>query len=137
MSGTAFALTPKLRESYAAGDTDELGYAAMMEAARASLRGGRRADERAGSPVLGPATTTAGSRWRPVEAAALVVSGLAALVGRAASGALGLTLAYRRCTRHIVTAEEGRGRTDCNGFGKPKGHRQTAKLFVVNRQRCG
>ena len=33
--GTAFALTPKLRESYAAGDTEELEYAAMMEAARA------------------------------------------------------------------------------------------------------
>ena len=38
VSGTAFALTPKLRESYAAGDTEELEYAAMMEAARASLR---------------------------------------------------------------------------------------------------
>jgi hypothetical protein len=35
VSGTAFALTPKLRESYAAGDTEELEYAAMMEAARA------------------------------------------------------------------------------------------------------
>ena len=38
VSGTAFALTPKLRESYAAGDTEELEYAAMREAARASLR---------------------------------------------------------------------------------------------------
>ncbi len=38
VSGTAFALTPKLRESYAAGDTEELEYTAMMEAARASLR---------------------------------------------------------------------------------------------------
>ncbi|MQA14079.1 MAG: hypothetical protein GEV09_07875 [Pseudonocardiaceae bacterium] len=37
-SGIAFALTPMLRESYAAGDTEELEYAAMMEAARASLR---------------------------------------------------------------------------------------------------
>lgn len=37
-SGIAFALTPRLRESYAAGDTEELEYAAMMEAARASLR---------------------------------------------------------------------------------------------------
>ncbi|KAA2260959.1 hypothetical protein F0L68_19370 [Solihabitans fulvus] len=35
---TAFALTPALRESYAAGDTEELEYAAMMDAARASLR---------------------------------------------------------------------------------------------------
>ncbi|WP_433786639.1 DUF6912 family protein [Actinomycetospora sp. CA-101289] len=38
LSGTAFALTPRLRESYAAGDDEELEYAAMTEAARASLR---------------------------------------------------------------------------------------------------
>ncbi|MGH3687348.1 MAG: DUF6912 family protein [Pseudonocardiaceae bacterium] len=38
ISGTAFALTPMLRESYAAGDSEELEYAAMNEAARASLR---------------------------------------------------------------------------------------------------
>ncbi|MCP2167975.1 DUF6912 family protein [Goodfellowiella coeruleoviolacea] len=35
---TAFALTPALRESYASGDTEELEYAAMLEASRASLR---------------------------------------------------------------------------------------------------
>ena len=38
LSGTAFAVTPMLRESYAAGDTEELEYAAMNKAARASLR---------------------------------------------------------------------------------------------------
>lgn len=38
VSGTAFALTPMLRESYATGDAEELEYAAMIEAARASLR---------------------------------------------------------------------------------------------------
>lgn len=38
IGGTAFALTPALRESYAAGDTEELEYAAMLDAARASLR---------------------------------------------------------------------------------------------------
>ena len=38
VAGTAFALTPMLRESYAAGDTEELEYAAMTDAARASLR---------------------------------------------------------------------------------------------------
>ena len=38
IGGTAFALTPKLRESYTAGDDEELEYAAMLEAARASLR---------------------------------------------------------------------------------------------------
>jgi hypothetical protein len=38
VGGTAFALTPRLREAYLAGDDDELEYAAMTEAARASLR---------------------------------------------------------------------------------------------------
>lgn len=38
VSGTAFALTPALREAYNAGDAEELEYAAMLEAARASLR---------------------------------------------------------------------------------------------------
>ena len=38
LSGTAFALTPRLRESYAAGDDEELEYVAMSEAARAALR---------------------------------------------------------------------------------------------------
>jgi hypothetical protein len=38
MGGTAFALTPSLREAYAYGDTEELEYVAMRDAARASLR---------------------------------------------------------------------------------------------------
>lgn len=38
LSGTAFALTPRLREAYVAGDEEELEYVAMGEAARASLR---------------------------------------------------------------------------------------------------
>lgn len=38
IGGTAFALTPRLREAYRTGDDDELEYAAMNEAARASLR---------------------------------------------------------------------------------------------------
>ncbi len=33
-----FAVTPALREAYAHGDTEELEYAALTEAARASLR---------------------------------------------------------------------------------------------------
>jgi hypothetical protein len=37
-SGTAFAVTPKLRESYAEGDDDELAEVALREAALASLR---------------------------------------------------------------------------------------------------
>jgi hypothetical protein len=38
IGGTAFALTPRLRERYTSGDDEELEYAAMSEAARASLR---------------------------------------------------------------------------------------------------
>jgi hypothetical protein len=38
VSGTAFAVTPKLREAYAEGDDDELAEVALREAALASLR---------------------------------------------------------------------------------------------------
>ncbi|AXB45040.1 DUF6912 family protein [Amycolatopsis albispora] len=38
LGGTGFALTPALRESYTSGDTEELEYAALLDAARASLR---------------------------------------------------------------------------------------------------
>lgn len=38
VNGTAFAVTPALREAYAAGDEDELSEVAMREAALASLR---------------------------------------------------------------------------------------------------
>ena len=38
VSGTAFAVTPTLREAYSAGDDEELAEVAMAEAARASLR---------------------------------------------------------------------------------------------------
>jgi hypothetical protein len=38
VSGTAFAVTPTLRESYAEGDDDELAEVALREAAMASLR---------------------------------------------------------------------------------------------------
>jgi hypothetical protein len=37
-SGTAFAVTPTLREAYAQGDDDELAEVALREAALASLR---------------------------------------------------------------------------------------------------
>jgi hypothetical protein len=38
VNGTAFAVTPRLREAYAEGDDDELGEVALNEAALASLR---------------------------------------------------------------------------------------------------
>jgi hypothetical protein len=46
LSGTAFAVTPTLRESYAEGDDDELSEVALREAAMASLRllGGENVD---------------------------------------------------------------------------------------------
>src|SRR5689334_19325017 len=37
-NGTAFAVTPTLREAYAEGDNDELAEVALREAALASLR---------------------------------------------------------------------------------------------------
>ncbi|BDX33822.1 hypothetical protein TUM20985_43690 [Mycobacterium antarcticum] len=52
LSGTAFAVTPALRESYAEGDDDELAEVALREAALASLRllSGERGDS-AGSEL--------------------------------------------------------------------------------------
>lgn len=56
-SGTAFALTPTLREAYAEGDEDELSEVALREAALASLRllaaegEGSSADADAGLPL--------------------------------------------------------------------------------------
>ncbi|QIS15222.1 hypothetical protein F5544_36970 [Nocardia arthritidis] len=38
IGGTAFAVTPALREAYASGDDEELAEVAMSEAARAALR---------------------------------------------------------------------------------------------------
>ncbi|WP_345494588.1 DUF6912 family protein [Nocardia callitridis] len=38
LSGTAFAVTPALREAYSSGDDEELAEVALGEAARASLR---------------------------------------------------------------------------------------------------
>jgi hypothetical protein len=37
-SGTGFALTPALREAYVSGSDEELEYAALLDAARASIR---------------------------------------------------------------------------------------------------
>jgi hypothetical protein len=53
VSGTAFAVTPKLREAYAEGDDDELGEVALREAALASLRllaGAAEGDQEGGLP---------------------------------------------------------------------------------------
>ncbi|WP_410871912.1 DUF6912 family protein [Nocardia sp. A7] len=78
LGATAFAVTPALREAYAAGDDDELAEVAMQEAARASMRliGAERDDvddvdgETAdpGSPVYRRAVIAAdvaGAKLRP------------------------------------------------------------------------
>ena len=55
VNGTAFAVTPRLREAYAEGDDDELGEVALRDAALASLRLlATAADERAGGDNLPP-----------------------------------------------------------------------------------
>jgi hypothetical protein len=50
VNGTAFAVTPRLREAYAKGDDDELGEVALREAALASLRLLAAADDGSGQP---------------------------------------------------------------------------------------
>jgi hypothetical protein len=55
VNGTAFAVTPRLREAYAEGDDDELGEVALRDAALASLRLlATAADERPGGDALPP-----------------------------------------------------------------------------------
>jgi hypothetical protein len=51
LSGTAFAVTPTLRESYAEGDEDELAEVALHEAAMASLRLLAAEDQTTGLPL--------------------------------------------------------------------------------------
>jgi hypothetical protein len=54
VNGTAFAVTPRLREAYAEGDDDELGEVALREAALASLRLLAAADASAQSDAKQP-----------------------------------------------------------------------------------
>jgi hypothetical protein len=54
VNGTAFAVTPALREAYAEGDEDELAEVALREAALASVRLLAGAAEDAGSAELPP-----------------------------------------------------------------------------------
>lgn len=51
VNGTAFAVTPTLREAYAAGDDEELAEVAMAEAARASMRLMATELDESGTPV--------------------------------------------------------------------------------------
>jgi len=79
VAGTAFALTPMLRESYAAGNSEELEYAAMNDAALASLR--LLAAELDGDPGVRPrrvvvAADVENVRLRPdLDDAAVTVAG--------------------------------------------------------------
>lgn len=73
ISRTAFAVTPKLREAYSAGDDDELADVALREAARASLRligGEPDADSAEGTEPADPSEVPAASAMRRVVIAA-------------------------------------------------------------------
>lgn len=74
IGGTAFAVTPTLREAYASGDDEELGEVAMGEAARASLR--LLAAERDGEPAEAAATDpdTAAPTGHPVYRRAVIAA---------------------------------------------------------------
>lgn len=69
-SGTAFAVTPKLRESYFEGDEDELGEVALREAALGSLR--LLAAEGSGTGGLERSDSGSGTAGLPLRRAVLV-----------------------------------------------------------------
>lgn len=72
-----FAVTPALREAYASGDEEELEYAALTAAARASLRLLSAADGAAGGArrVVLAAEIPAGSvHWTASDPAAVTVT---------------------------------------------------------------
>lgn len=72
LGATAFAVTPALREAYAAGDDDELAEVAMQEAARASMRliGAERDDLDDPDDAAGDATAPGGPVYRRAVIAA-------------------------------------------------------------------
>ena len=78
-SGTAFAVTPALREAYAEGDDEELAEVALGEAARASLRLLSAESDDAGKPrravVVADAPTYAATPRPDLDDAVVRVSG--------------------------------------------------------------
>lgn len=84
----AFAVTPALREAYAAGDDEELEYVAMLAAARQSLRmlaGDQRASRR--RVVLAAEVPDGEVRWNAYDdEPAMVVLGTPVPVTALASG---------------------------------------------------
>lgn len=78
-SGTAFAVTPALREAYAEGDDEELAEVALGEAARASLRLLSAESDDAGKPrravVVADAPTDAATPRPDLDDAVVRVSG--------------------------------------------------------------
>lgn len=72
LGATAFAVTPALREAYAAGDDDELAEVAMQEAARASLR--LLAADRDGLDDDAPAADTDATPGSPVYRRAVIAA---------------------------------------------------------------
>ena len=78
-SGTAFAVTPALREAYAEGDDEELAEVALGEAARASLRllsaGSDDAGKLRRAVVVADAPTDAATARPDLDDAVVRVSG--------------------------------------------------------------
>ena len=78
-SGTAFAVTPALREAYAEGDDEELAEVALGEAARASLRLLSAESDDAGKPrravVVADSPTDAATARPDLDDAVVLVSG--------------------------------------------------------------
>ena len=76
VSGTAFAVTPRLRESYAEGDDDELAEVALREAALGSLRllaiDSDEADESDASAEASDSASDPGAASLPPRRAVLV-----------------------------------------------------------------
>lgn len=113
VSGTAFALTPALRERYTTSDTEELEYVAMTEAARASLR--LLAAELKRDPTVCARRVVAAAdvvqpSWRPELGEAAV--GLAGAVPLAAVAAVHVDLAeaeeaVRRAAAVVEAADRG------------------------------
>jgi hypothetical protein len=120
-----FAVTPALREAYASGDEEELEYAALTEAARASLR--MLADDRAAPSrrvVLAAEITADQVSWdardkepgRVVIEEAVSINHLASAHvdgpearadGRSAAGALAAADAGDEDARFVVDGAEG------------------------------
>ena len=131
MSRTAFAVTPTLRESYAAGDDDELAEVAMGEAARASLRligitiSAHVAGMYACSPLFGLLADRVGRRWTLALGFVVQLASLGLLIAYGQQDAavvvalvllgLGWSAALVSCSALLIDAAPDTHRTHIQG----------------------